>query len=124
VGGQTTGDVMLKRPKTLPVDAYVRDVRRLFENDSVRTALLVDGERFAGALERDDVPADARDDDYARLYVRGERETVRPDLPVEAAVEKMRAAGTRRLVVLGDDGHTLRGLLCLTSDLETFCASG
>jgi CBS domain-containing protein len=111
---------MVKRPKTLAADALVGDVRRLFENEHVRTALLVDGERFAGALDREDVPPDAGDAESAQGF--GRFDTVPPELSAGAAVDAMLAAGTRRLVVARDG--VLLGLLCLTSDLETFCSSG
>ena len=52
---QLVRDVMVKRPKTLPADATVGDVRRFFENPNVLNALLVDGTSFVGVLERDDV---------------------------------------------------------------------
>ena len=44
-------------------DASVADLRRLFQNDSVRTALLVDGPTFVGTVERDDVPPSAADEE-------------------------------------------------------------
>ena len=56
-------DVMVKRPKTLAADATVGDVRRLFENPRVRTALLVDGEALAGAIDCEALDASAPDDD-------------------------------------------------------------
>ena len=117
-------EIMVARPKTLPADATVADVRRLFENDSVRTALLVDGARFAGALEREDVPAAAGVEDPAAQFVRDEVATIGPDQPAREAAESMASLGTRRLVVLDEDGVTLRGLVCLTTDLESFCSGG
>lgn len=59
-------DVMLARPKTLPVEATVADLRRLFANPRVLTALLVDGPMFVGSIERDDLDAALPDDASAR----------------------------------------------------------
>jgi CBS domain-containing protein len=117
-------EIMVARPKTLPADATVADVRRLFENESVRTALLVDGPRFAGALEREDVPATAAAQERAARFVRDEAATIRPEQPAREAAAAMASLGTRRLVVLDEDGVTLRGLVCLTADLESFCSGG
>jgi CBS domain-containing protein len=117
-------EIMVSRPKTLPAGATVAAVRRLFENESVRTALLVDGSRFAGALERGDVPAAAAADEPATRFVHEEPATVGPEQPAREAVAAMTSLGTRRLVVLGEDGVTLCGLVCLTADLEAFCSGG
>jgi CBS domain-containing protein len=121
---QLVREIMVSRPKTLPADATVADVRRVFENESVRTALLVDGPRFAGALEREDLPASADADEPATQFVRDEVATIGPEQPARDAAAAMTSLGTRRLVVLDEDGVTLRGLVCLTADLESFCSGG
>jgi CBS domain-containing protein len=117
-------EIMVARPKTLPADATVGDLRRLFENESVRTALLVDGPRFAGALEREDVPAAAAAGEPAKHFVRDEVATIGPRQPAREAAAAMASLGTRRLIVLDEDGVTLCGLVCLTADLESFCSGG
>jgi CBS domain-containing protein len=48
--------------------------------------------------------------------------TIEPDADLAEAVRILDALGERRLVVV-DDGGTLRGLLCLTSDRSGFCQS-
>jgi CBS domain-containing protein len=116
-------DVMVSRPKTLSVDATVADVRRLFEDHpGVRTALLVEGSRFAGALEREDIPDDAALGEPALQLVRDEVATVGPELQAGEAATVMESLGTRRLVVLDPDGYTLLGLVCVTSDGDAFCS--
>lgn len=90
----------------------------------MRTALLVDGPRFAGALEREDVPAGAAAEEPATRFVRDEVATIGPEQPARDAAAAMTSLGTRRLVVLDEDGVTLRGLVCLTTDLESFCSGG
>jgi predicted transcriptional regulator len=122
--GLTVAEVMLSRPKTLGLDATVADLRRLFRNDSVRTALLVDGARFAGTVERDDVPADAGDDEPARAFARVEAELVRPDVLVRDVLPQLDGTREGRLVVVDDDGTTLRGLLCRRSVDDAFCSGG
>ncbi|UGS34366.1 CBS domain-containing protein [Capillimicrobium parvum] len=117
-------DVMVRRPKALPADAGVGELRALFANPHVRTALLVDGDRFAGTVERDAVPADVADGVPARELARRDVATIGPDEPMSAALARMDAGGDRRLVVLDPDGVTLRGLLCLTKDRAGFCQSG
>ena len=46
----TVSDVMLRRPKTLPADVTVADARAALVHASVQMLLLVDGNRFYGAL--------------------------------------------------------------------------
>jgi CBS domain-containing protein len=120
----TVGEVMLRRPKTLGLDATVADLRRLFENRSVRTALLVDGGRFAGTVERDDVPSGAGDGEPARAFARFDAELVRPDVPMRDVIPQLDASREGRLVVVDEDGATLRGLLCLSGVDDAFCSGG
>jgi CBS domain-containing protein len=117
----TVGEVMIRRPKTLPADALVADVRELFERPSVRSVLLADGERFAGVIERDGVPAGAPDDDRARDYVEADPLTVGPATPMPDAVKLLEGQREPRLVVLDEDGVTLLGLLCGNKTATGFC---
>ena len=118
----TVGEVMLTRPKTLSTEATVADLRRLFQNDSVRTALLVDGETFFGTVERDDVPATAGDGEPARAFARFDEERVRPDQLVRDVIPQLDGSREGRLVVIGEDGSTLLGLLCLSGVEGAFCS--
>jgi CBS domain-containing protein len=115
------GDVMVSRPKTLPADSTVADLRRLFSNPHVTTALLVDGEHFAGAIDRGELADDVPDDAPARAVASSEVETAHPDDTVESAVAGLDARAHTRLIVLDEDGRTLRGLVCLTRDRNGFC---
>jgi CBS domain-containing protein len=117
----TVGEVMIRQPKTLPGDALVADVRRLFERPSVRTALLADGDRFAGVIERDRLPADAPDDARASDYIEADPLTVPPALPMPEAVKLLDGRSEPRLVVVDEDGATLRGLLCVNATATGFC---
>jgi CBS domain-containing protein len=115
----TVGEVMISRPKTLPLTATVADARRMFENPSVRTALVVDGGRYAGELTRDDV--DGADDAAAVTALASTATgTAAQDDTIAAALERMDAAGTDRLAVVDPDG-TLRGLVCLSRSRGQLC---
>jgi hypothetical protein len=111
-------NVMVRRPKTLPAGATVGDLRRLFGNGHVMTALLVDGDAFAGAVDRHSVAAHLPDSSSARdLATSGD--VIAPDAPMASAVAQLETLGTDRLVVL--DGPNLVGLVCLTKDRAGFC---
>jgi len=115
-------DTMLRNPKTLPADASVADARRLFEKPSVLTVLLTDGSRFRGAIERGELPDTADDSAPALDFARSAVASITPDASVGEALDRLAADDSKRLVVLDEDGTTLRGLLCLTSSGSAFCA--
>ena len=114
-------DVMVSRPKTVPADATVAELRALFGNSHVVNALLVRGTEFAGSLDRDDLPVAAADDELATDYATLEVPAATPGEPMVAVLERLDALDIRRLVVLDQDGTTLRGLLCLGRDRSGFC---
>jgi CBS domain-containing protein len=119
--GRLVRDVMVNRPKTLPADATVADLRRQFENPRVQSALLADEGRFAGAIAPTELPEDADDAEPARAYARTDIPTLPPDATMEDAIALLEARGDFRLVVLDGDGATLAGLLCLDKRGTTFC---
>ncbi|HET6691092.1 MAG TPA: CBS domain-containing protein [Miltoncostaeaceae bacterium] len=121
--GARVGDVMVTAPKAVPADGTLGDLRELFRNPHVVTALLVDGAAFAGVVDRAALPADGPDDRSVRAFGRTDVPTVTPDAPLDDAAALLRRTGLRRLVVLDRDGRTLRGLLCLTRDRSGFCRS-
>jgi CBS domain-containing protein len=119
--GQTVGEVMIRLPKTLPHDALVADVRRVFEKPNVRTVLLADNGRFAGLIERGGVPADVPGDAPAIDYRDPAPATATPETPMSEAIQLFEARDEPRLVVLDADGVTLRGLLCGNVTATGFC---
>ena len=121
---QTVADVMIKRPKTLPLDATVGDVRRLFENGSVQTGLLVEDGRFRAAIERDNVSDATPDEAPAIDFAVTPTATVDPTTPMREAIALLDTESTRRLVVVDEDGETLRGLVALNSSRSGFCGGG
>ena len=114
-------EVMLANPKTLPSDAQVGEVRRLFLKPNVRTVLLADGGAFRGAIERENIPADAPDDAAAAAYADPEPLIVSPEMPMSDAVALLERRDEPRLIVLDEDGVTLRGLICTNTTATGFC---
>ena len=119
--GQLVRDVMVRRPKTVPVDASVAALREHFTNPRVQTALLADGGRFAGAIAPSELPDDAPPSAPARDYARLDVPTMTPDATMADALALLDRRGDYRLVVLDDDGTTLVGLLCLDRTRAGFC---
>jgi predicted transcriptional regulator len=116
---QLVRDVMVRRPKTLPADATVGDLRLQFENPRVQTALLADEGRFAGAIAPSELPETADAAEPARAYARVDVPTLTPDATMAEALALLDERGDFRLVVV-EDG-TLAGLLCLDRRGTTFC---
>jgi predicted transcriptional regulator len=116
-------DAMVAAPKTVSADATVRDLRTMFSNPHVRTALIVDGTRFVGVVQRAQVQDVISDEHPARELAVRDVPTVEPDTPLTDALTMLDSRDERRLVVLDADGDRLRGLLCLTSDRRGFCQS-
>ena len=122
--GLTVGDVMIPRPKTLPAEAPVGDVRRLLESRGVRTVLLADEDgRFRGAIERAGLPETAADDEPAAAHADREPLTVTPDMPMFEAIALLESSREPRLIVLDTDGETLVGLVCAKPGAATFCVA-
>jgi len=121
--GRLVRDVMVRRPKTLPGDATVGDLREHFTNPRVQTALLADDGRFAGAIAPGELPDNADPAELARAYARIDVPTLAPDATMAEALALLDARGDFRLVVLEGDGEdaTLAGLLCLDRRGTTFC---
>jgi len=117
----TVGEVMIARPKTQPGDALVADVRRAFENPSVRTVLLADDGVFRGAIERERLPDDAPADEPAARYADTAPVTATPAMPIPDAIKLLDDQAEPRLIVLDEDGATLRGLLCFNRSSDEFC---
>ena len=118
---KTVGEVMIRAPKTLPSTATVADVRRAFERPTVRTVLLADGDRFAGAIERGGLPPDAPDPAPALAHAQSDPLTATPNMAMSEAITMLEAREEPRLIVLDDDGATLRGLLCVNASATGFC---
>ena len=118
----TVGDVMVRRPKLLPDDVSVADVRRLLADDHVHLALVVgSGRTLVAAIERADLESGV--DDVASAAAQGSLSgrTIAPATPVRDAAARMAASGRRRLAVVDEQG-VLLGLLCLKRSGLGFCS--
>jgi CBS domain-containing protein len=114
-------EVMIANPKTLAAGASVGEVRRVFGKKTVRTVLLVDGDTFRGAIERDGLPGNASDDEPALRFADADPQTTTPSTPVRDVLPLLDGREEPRLIVLDEDGVTLRGLLCADSSGSGFC---
>ena len=117
----TVGEVMITRPKTLRFDVEVGEVRRAFEHASHRVVLLVDGSTFRGAIDREALDAGTPDTARASSLASRDVVTVTPATPLTEAVKLLDSNREPRLVVLDEDGQTLRGLLCFNQSSASFC---
>ena len=112
---------MIARPKTFASDITVGEVRRAFEQSSQRVVLLTEGATFRGAIDRDALDPEAPDTAPAVGFARRDVATVTPATPLADAVELLDRSREPRLVVLDEDGQTLRGLLCFNQSSASFC---
>lgn len=118
---RTVGEIMIAHPKTFPSDISVGDVRQAFGQNSHRVVLLVDGSAFRGAIDRGALDAEAPDRALALAFDDRDVATVTPATPLTDAVKLLERTREPRLVVLDEDGRTLRGLLCFNRSSDSFC---
>jgi CBS domain-containing protein len=110
---------------TIPVshdsEATVSELRRLFDDEHVHMALLLDGRRLAATVERPDVEPSVPDDTPGCSVGSLRGRTVAPEAPLADVFESMQAEGRRRLAVTNEDGELL-GVLCLKASGLGFCS--
>jgi molybdopterin-binding protein len=92
----------------------------MFANPLVLDALLVDRAAFVGVVDREDVD-DRPDAALAQALARSAGLTISPEATSIEAMDRLETDGSWRLVVVGLDGVTLEGLLCLNSKRNSFC---
>jgi CBS domain-containing protein len=119
--GMLVEEVMIANPKTLPASALVGDVRGVFAKKNVRTVLLAEDGVFRGAIERDGLPGTAADDEPALHFADAEPLSTTPGTPVRDVLALLDGRDEPRLIVLDEDGVTLRGLLCADTAGTGFC---
>jgi CBS domain-containing protein len=112
--------VITVRGKELAHSATVAEARELFASSSVQLVPVLDGAAYVGAATRDDI-RHAADSDPIERYAVSTPPTARASASVEDALPALDLDGGRRLVVVGDDGTTYVGLVCLTSDRAHLC---
>jgi CBS domain-containing protein len=120
-GGPTVADVMISRPKALPVHASVADVRALLADDHVVMALLTDDGVLRGTLLREDLPATAPGAAPALPLARLTGRTAAPTAALAGVHALLLHTGRRRLAVVDGAGRLL-GLLCLTRRRTGYCS--
>jgi CBS domain-containing protein len=114
------GSVITVRGKELARGATVADARAIFASSSVLLIPVLDGDTYVAAATRDDL-ADAPDDDPIERHARSTPPTARASERVEDALPALDGDEGRRLVVLGEDGSTYVGLVCLARDRAHLC---
>ena len=120
--GMLVAEVMIANPKTLPAGALVGDVRRVFEKKNVRTVLLAEGGRLPWRDRAGHGCRAAPGTTIAALpFADAEPLSTTPDTPMHEALALLDGRQEPRLVVLDEDGVTLRGLLCADSAGTGFC---
>ncbi|HVG67044.1 MAG TPA: CBS domain-containing protein, partial [Gaiellales bacterium] len=101
-------------------DATVGDARRLFGSSSVQLIPVLDGTAYLGAVARDDI-GEAGDGEPITGFTRSNPPTATASTPAGKALRALEGDGGRRLVVLGDDGASYVGLVCVTRDGARLC---
>lgn len=114
-------DAMLRHPKTLPGTTTLGEVRAMLADDHVHVALLVDGQRLLGTIERSDLPTDVTDPAPALPFATLTGRTTGPSDDLESQRRALLAQRARRLAVVDQSGDLL-GLLCLNRRGDGFCS--
>jgi predicted transcriptional regulator len=112
---------MLTHPTVHRPSTTVAQLRAFFSDDHVHMALLVEGQKLVGTIERADLTSRLSAETPASTIARLEGRTVSPDATVAAAFTAMTRAGRRRLAGASDDS-TVLGLLCLKASGLGFCS--
>lgn len=115
--GPAVKDVMMLEPRSVGPDTPVAEIRETFASPSVKLMLVTDGDRFLGTVTRDDLPEST--DGPIGPHVRDDTPSLRPDDPVDKALELFEGQGMTRIPVVGDAG--LEGLVCLNKSHAAFC---
>jgi predicted transcriptional regulator len=114
---------MRGRPKTLRVTASMSELRDLFANPNVVTALIVDDSAaLVGVVERSKVlETDLPDEAPIDSLIQREVDAINVGEPASEFWKHPDLARTGRLVVLETDGKTLAGLVCARPNGGGFC---
>jgi Mg/Co/Ni transporter MgtE len=108
---------------TISSTATVAEARAYFAaSTSRRSAFVVDGERYVGALTPADLPADG-DPSRPILPLARVVATVGPDDPASLGRDLALAAESRRIPVI-DEGQRLLGVVAVNRTHEWFCGTG
>ena len=111
---------MLTNPKVFGPGLSRSDLDRLFTDDHVHAALVIDDGLLVTVIERADLEDSLPDADPCSLGTLTGR-IVGPDAPLAAVHARMWKEQRRRLAVIDESGRFL-GLLCLKKSGTGFCS--
>ena len=114
-------DVSIRHPKICSANVTVAEIRRLFLDDHVQIALIVDGRRLISAVERADVQVAVSGDALACTVGELGDRTIDAGASLGEAMAQM-TRGSRRRVAVVDDRGLLVGLVCLKRHGNGFCS--
>jgi CBS domain-containing protein len=119
----TAADVMHRRLTSLPAETTVGEMRDYFaESASRKLALLADGGRYTGAVERSALPEDAEAGQPGAAYA-GSHPTVKPDADATYARNLGLELPSLRVPVVSESGELL-GIVAITRGRDAFCGQG
>jgi CBS domain-containing protein len=111
---------MVGHPVVHGPSTTVGQLRAFFADEHLHMALLVDGGKLLGTVERADLARAITDETPAREVAKLTGRTIGPDVPLQEAFAAMRRTERRRLAVTSDTA--LLGLLCLKASGDGFCS--
>jgi CBS domain-containing protein len=121
VDGLSAADVMNEHVTTVPASSTVGELRAYFEVSTSRhLAVLVEGERYMGAIAASAIP-DAADAASAALDYATLEPTIGPSAPAAAARDLALRQPTLRLPVV-DEGR-LVGIVAINARRDGFCGT-
>jgi CBS domain-containing protein len=122
VDGLTAADVMHRQLTSLPASTTVGELREYFAaSASRRLAVMVDGERFVGAIVPSAIPDGVEGHATAADFAARDP-TVAPQTPAQTARDLAIEQASLRLPVV-DDAGTLVGIVAITKDRKGFCGT-
>lgn len=116
-------EAMVTIPRTWPEDLTLADAHDAFTDPKIHLLLLTRAGRLVTTVLRSDLPARGpeRADEQARRFGSCAGRVTAPHVLLDEAEAWMRAAGQRRLAVIGPDDQVL-GLLCAKASGSGYCS--
>ena len=121
LSGRTIAEAVVARGKELSVDDTVATARRLLESRPVQVLPVLAGGVYLGAVDRETVAGHVPDCAAVGPLAGPLLVTATASTPAVDALAALDRNGGRRLVVLGDDGETYVGLVCMRRDRRRVC---
>lgn len=123
IDGLSVAAITHSQLTTIAASATVADARGYFDaSSSRRSAFVVDGDRYLGALTPADLPSDG-DPSAPILSLARLGATVSPGDPASVGRDLALAAESRRIPVI-DDNQRLLGVVAVNRTGEWFCGTG